>query len=441
MASLPAPECPACCQLPEQPVRLPACGHAVCAKCATRLVGRCELRQPLTVADPTQPVSAVFPARELVVTRGSSVHVQPTSKLAAPAVIGAEDAKDQPRENELWAQCPCGRRSAVPLSGADGLERDAATEQRVRELQSAASGTVGVLCAEECGRPAEVQCTTCASVPALCKECFTVCHKPKIMQSHQQAPLGRTKPLGNCLSHPAYPLDAVCLEATCRRPVCAKCALDTHQGHKCVADSAAKAPIGAEIDRLLATVRAALPQLEKLVQELSQRAGSIRAQCQSVRGDVLAQFRLLFTELEALRDRVLQSVDAAEASVLTRSAGGQETLSSARALVSEREAASRLPVAGQLRYEASVREMESLVRSVKTAVDATVPSITLDVESVMRKARELLVLRLPRASAGVWTGPLVARVLTKRQLPQDSFRARRELLPPRSVLRLLRDRR
>jgi hypothetical protein len=287
----------------------------------------------------------------------------------------------------------------VPLSGADGLERDAATEQRVRELRSGAVSAGAALCAEECGRAAEVLCTHCVTPPPLCKECFAVAHKSKTMQSHHQQPLGAACKLAtNCPSHPAYPLDAVCLDAACRQPVCAKCTLDAHKGHNCAADSAAAAPIGAEIDRLLTAVRTALPQLEKLAEELSQRAGSIRAQCQSVRGDVLAQFRRLFTELEALRDRVLQSVDAAEASVLARSTGGQEALSSARALVSEREAASRLPVSGQLRYEASLRDTESLVRSVKTGVDATAPSIALDVEGVVRKARESLVLRLPRSS-------------------------------------------
>jgi hypothetical protein len=63
MASPAAPECPACRQLPEQPVRLPACGHAVCIKCAARLVGLCELRLPMIVADPTQPVRGLVLAR------------------------------------------------------------------------------------------------------------------------------------------------------------------------------------------------------------------------------------------------------------------------------------------------------------------------------------------------------------------------------------------
>jgi hypothetical protein len=179
------------------------------------------------------------------------------------------------------------------------------------------------------------------------------------------------------------------------------CALDQHKGHDCAAGAKAAESLRAEADRLLRELAPALAKLEELSQRLSQRADSLAGECLAARGELTTLFRLLVTELDAMRDRALAALEACEASVALRATACKSPLAECRALVSEGKSAASRPLGEQLRFESALRRAVALVGRVDESVpEKKAPAVRLDVVAALQQVATCVKLSVPQQYQG-----------------------------------------
>jgi hypothetical protein len=82
-------------------------------------------------------------------------------------------------------------------------------------------------CANQCGKNAVVQCTTCQY--PFCESCFQAAHQLAVFKSHVAVKIGQVTGPSICSKHQRE-LDVFCL--TCNQVCCILCANTSHKGHE-----------------------------------------------------------------------------------------------------------------------------------------------------------------------------------------------------------------
>ena len=288
----------------------------------------------------------------------------------------------------------------VPRPDADALPPDRTMQNLVALVRSRVRAGP-VLCANECGDAAEVDCQICAV--SMCNKCFDKAHKLPALKSHPRLALGavREEKQQKCRAHKAD-LNLFC--ATCEELVCLVCERSSkHKGHSIMAVEDATAAIAADTLAEAKQLAASLPEMAELSAALQQRAKATDAQCASAEAKVTQQFQELIGELQRMQESALRAVRSVRTSAAVRAQAAAALLASARS-ASERGLSARAAEAsvGQLvRLKAELGALRRDLAAVPRRVGQRAVEFALD------KAAALAALR-PELSGASEQGEQVA---------------------------------
>jgi hypothetical protein len=330
-------------------------------------------------------------------------------KRSNDPATGAEKPGALSREAEFVLVCPaagCRRVSGLSLTGLADVPRvEAAAENE--SAGPAAAAAAAVMCEEKCGEAAAVECDVCEI--KFCAKCFDDLHGRAAFRNknHQRLPLGALP--AACAEHRNNVQEVMCLDPRCRKLVCVVCAVSAaHAGHKLAPLNEALSVLAAESAALCQTVTAALPALERFSADLASRGGSIAGEVQAARAAATEAFRVLLSDITALRDRALLNIDAAGASVQHRGESAKRVLARIRKLLAAAAAASPDASAGtlalqraaleHLQTQAALRELQVVVAMAPGRIDETAVTFKMDASRVLRELTTATAMKLPAAS-------------------------------------------
>ncbi|XP_061195980.1 E3 ubiquitin-protein ligase TRIM71-like [Saccostrea echinata] len=190
-------------------------------------------------------------------------------------------------------------------------DREALEEVR---MQSA------VVC-DTCENTAEYLCKTCHD--KLCTRCKDIHSRSKSSFDHEVtqlmfeslSQLSEFPSIQVCRYHPGFRANICCRE--CEVPVCEKCLVDDHNGHKLVATKILFLEKKEKIENKFSFVESELPKYDAKLAAIKERQASQVERTKIVKSKINSHFEEVKSKLEEEKNRLLETVNVKEESEIS----------------------------------------------------------------------------------------------------------------------------